>query len=357
MIKLTPEQLEAKKRFAGKAIPSMKRRRDGHDYDARRMYLITMTVEGRRPLLGRLSGNPEVPHGEPDAPRLIPSPLGEAVQNAWMAISTHRPEITILALQLMPDHLHGILFVRRQMPCHLGQVIKGFKIATNRAYKELVLGENTAGSDCPVSCDRSVSCDSIAAKAKTDRKHGLLWSTGYTDGILDRREQLQHWLAYLRDNPRRLLVKRLHPEYFRIRRNVQVGNHTFSAIGNQFLLKYPVRVQVQCSRRLTEADIEERKKYFLDLARRGAVLVSPSISPGEKAVMRAAFDEGHPLIILQENGFSELAKPGGARFDACAEGRLLILAPWEHHNQRITISRTQCLSLNKMAEVVCSIHS
>ena len=84
------------------------------------------------------------------------------------------------------------------------------------------------------------------------------------------------------------------------------------------------------------------------------MLVSPSISAGEKAVMRAAFDQGFPLIFLQENGFAPLAKPGGRRFDACAQGRLLVLAPWEYHTDRRTIRRDQCLSLNEMAEAICS---
>ncbi|MBO5135384.1 MAG: hypothetical protein J6C15_09565, partial [Bacteroidaceae bacterium] len=176
---------------------------------------------------------------------------------------------------------------------------------------------------------------------------------GYTDGILGRKGQLNNWLAYLRDNPRRLLMKRLHPEFFRVQRNVQVGSYEFSAIGNRYLLSHPVRLQVQCSRRLTQEEIALQTNHYLGLAKRGAVLVSPSISPGEKAIMRAAFDAGYPLILLQENGFTELAKPGGARFDACAEGRLLILAPWEHHNQRLTINRSQCLSLNDMARAIC----
>ena len=34
-----------KQRYAGEKIPSMTRRRLGHDYEARRMYLITITVE------------------------------------------------------------------------------------------------------------------------------------------------------------------------------------------------------------------------------------------------------------------------------------------------------------------------
>lgn len=83
------------------------------------------------------------------------------------------------------------------------------------------------------------------------------------------------------------------------------------------------------------------------------MLVSPAISKGEKAIMRAAFEEGLPLIYLQENGFTDLAKPGGMRMEACAKGQLLILAPWEHHNERMTIKRGQCLELNEMARIIC----
>ncbi len=34
---MTPEQLATKLRFAGKAVPSMTRRREGHNYCGRRM--------------------------------------------------------------------------------------------------------------------------------------------------------------------------------------------------------------------------------------------------------------------------------------------------------------------------------
>ena len=48
------ESFEKHIAFAGEKKPSMLRRRVGHDYEQRCVYLITMTVEGRRPLLGRL---------------------------------------------------------------------------------------------------------------------------------------------------------------------------------------------------------------------------------------------------------------------------------------------------------------
>lgn len=382
--------LADKRRYAGEKIPSMTRRRDGHDYESRHMYLITLTIEGRRPLLGRLAGDAEIPHGTEGAPHIVLSPLGKAVEEAWMNISHYHPEVQVVALQLMPDHLHGILFVKERMGQHLGHVIKGFKAATHKAYRELLMDGaakvNLAATQSQrteqqlllqrqplqphrppqlppqssqllplpaAEAQHSARPEGKRDRTPDDRKHGLLWSRGYTDGILDSEGQLQRWKEYLRDNPRRLLMKRQRPELFRVQRNLQVGDEVFSAIGNRYLLERPVKLQVMCSRRLTDAEIEEKKTYFLEQARQGAVLVSPSISKGEKAVMRAAFDAGYPLILLQENGFTDLAKPGGKRFDACAEGRLLILAPWEHHNERCTIRRDQCLTLNDMATMIC----
>lgn len=370
MATLTPKQLEDKLHFAGEAKPSMTRRRDGHDYQQWQMYLVTITVEGRRPLLGRLVGNPEAEDNALDAPRIELSPIGKAMEQQSLAITHYHPEVRVVALQMMPDHLHSILFVEREIPQHLGHIIKGFKASTNKDYRRLIVplsapapssvspsssvpSVSSASSVSPLPSAPSAATPSQPPKHPFSRTTGLLWSIGYTDGILDHKGQLQNWLNYLKDNPRRLLMKRIRPEYFRVQRNVQVGPYTFSAIGNRYLLAHPIRLQVQCSRRLSEDEIEQLKHHFLSLARRGAVLVSPSISPGEKAIMRAAFDAGLPLILLQENGFTDLAKPGGARFDACAEGRLLILAPWDHHNQRTTISRNQCLTLNDMARIIC----
>jgi len=118
--------------FAGPRKPSMLRRRVGHDYGSRHIYLITMTVEGRRPILGTLVGNADASDGSPDAPHVEPSPLGEAAQRYWLSIPDHYPEVKPLALQLMPDHLHGILFVTRRMEQHLGMVLKGFKAGCNQ---------------------------------------------------------------------------------------------------------------------------------------------------------------------------------------------------------------------------------
>lgn len=333
----------------------MTRRHVGHDYESRRMYLITMTVEGRRPLLGQVVGDPNASEESPDAPHMELNDLGREVERLWRTLPTYYPEVEVIALQLMPDHLHGILFVKTRTDYHLGRVIKGFKIASNRAYRAAI--EVSSSSSPP---QRQCRCEanehapaSRCGANEHPPKQGLLWSIGYTDSILDRKGQLETWKNYLRDNPKRLLIKRMFPDYFRVQRHVKVGTYECSAIGNRFLLTKPLRLQVQCSRSMTPEQIARSCDYYLQQARAGAVLVSPCISPGEKHIMRNAFEAGFPLILLQENGFTNLAKPEGAKFEACAKGQLLIIAPWEHHNHHTTISRAQCLALNDLAREIC----
>ena len=309
------ETYEQRKAFAGEKKPSMKRRCVGHDYTRPGIYMLTMVVEGRRPLFGRV-------YGTSDDARIELTALGSAVRDEWWGLPRYHHEIVVFDLQMMPDHLHGILYVRQQMDCDLSRVVRGFKTGCGRHYRRLV---------APLS---------VATQSQQNK-------------ILREEGQLAAWRKYLRDNPRRLLMKREHPDLFRVQRGLTFGSHQFSAIGNRFLLERPLRVQVQCSRSLTESQIAERVEHFMTLARQGAVLVSPSISRGEKAVMRAAFEEGMPLIVLQENGFTDLAKPSGRRMEACARGQLLLLAPWEHHNEQLTIRRDQCLTLNALAKEIC----
>lgn len=44
----------------------------------------------------------------------------------------------MVALQMMPDHLHAILFVKERMEKPLGKVLLGVKQACNKAFRELM---------------------------------------------------------------------------------------------------------------------------------------------------------------------------------------------------------------------------
>lgn len=342
--------------YAGDKKPSMLRRADWHDYRDRSMYMITLTTNHRsEKLLGEVTGDANAPKGSLAYPHLEPTVLGKAVFRLWYAIEHYHPEVTVVALQLMPDHLHGILFVREATREHLGHIIGGFKKGCNDAYRALTgreqAGEGLTGGPL-VSEGSALTYRTAGAGTSSSHHRGegtLLWSPGYNDRILKEQGQLQRWMDYLNDNPRRLLLKRQHPDLFRVQQSLTFGSHSYSAIGNCLLLERPYKLQLQCSRSLTTEQIESRKAWFLQEAEAGAVVITPSISPGEKAITRALFEARCPLVLLVENGFTHLTKPGGRLMDACAAGRLLILAPWAHHNERQTISRAQCLNLNGMA--------
>ena len=377
---MNEEQIARKKQYAGEKRISMKRRDDHHDYTERRMYMITLEVEGRRPLFGRIVGSPFAERGSNDEPRIELTELGKAVQSEWMGIHGYYPQIEVKAVQMMPDHMHGILFVTAPLPVHLGQVISGFKAGCRKAQKalEAAVAEpqpteketRKTEKEAPHSLSPSPS-SSLQASASSSpqasapsspqasappspKAYRPLFAKGYNDLILRSYDELPTWQNYLRDNPRRLLMKRAHPEWLRPFFGLKVGTTTYSSLGNQALLRSPRRIAVRISRRLDSHQIEMEKARYLDMARQGTVLVSPAISPGEKQVMRAAFDAGLPTIVLVENGFTPLTKPKGEQFDACAQGRLLLLAPWEHHNEKRTITAYQCQQLNLMAIEICN---
>ncbi len=373
---MTEEEFIAKRKYAGEKKTSMKRRNIYHDYSERRMYMITLEVEGRLPVFGHLVGNAFAERGSNDEPHIELSELGKAVQSEWLNIQRYYPQIEVIAIQMMPDHLHGILFVKDTLPVHLGQVISGFKTGCRRAQKAMEAAATLETAVKPQYAENGATTEKTTFGATTTEaaKHHAeksgaarspyataspllnskpcshqLFAKGYNDLILRSYDEFSIWKNYLRDNPRRLMLKRARPEWLRPFFGLRIGSHSYSGIGNRSLLAASKRIAVRVSRRMNQSEIAEETTRYLNAAQQGSVLVSPAISPGEKSVMRAAFDTGLPIIVIMENGFTPLSKPYGEQFYACARGQLLMLSPWEHHNEKKKITVEQCQQMNLMA--------
>lgn len=327
---------------------SQTRRCYNWNYKGRGIYLITMVTQGRRPLLGELvqkEGRAFVQY----------SSLGYKVANQVEKMTTLYPQLRICAKQIMPDHLHIVLWVQEPIPVPLGEIVRGFKIACTKDYREEI-AQRCATQNC--------------------QSNESLWEPGFNDRVCFHKGQLDRMIAYVQDNPRRLALKRANPELFKLRANREKAGMNFTMLGNLFLLDYPEKVAVQCSRSMMEGEIEARKREVLEQASRGTVCVSAAISEGEKQICRAIRESGYPLIILMKEGFpddkdesSRYYKPGGVYFDACAAGRLLLLEPqvqtYELEEIRQTVNaktmvelphttdRYRFLALNKMAEMIC----
>ena len=147
---------------------------------------------------------------------------------------------------------------------------------------------------------------------------------------------LENIKRYMADNPLRALMRRQLPHLMERRLHLRIGTHEYAAFGALFLLKRAEKEQVFYHRRdkATGLPTEQTESYRrardrqLDEAREGVVLVSPGISKGESLVIHAAVDEGLPVIQLQKEPIERYWKPERRRFEACARGALLILAPW-----------------------------
>lgn len=72
---------ESQKAIAGEKKASMQRRCVDNDYTARRMYMITMVAEGRRPLFGKVVGRSDAVEPSLEVPRVALSPLADAVRS------------------------------------------------------------------------------------------------------------------------------------------------------------------------------------------------------------------------------------------------------------------------------------
>ena len=214
----------------------MKRRKPWHDYHHKGTYMLTLVVDDRLPILGRL-----IMPADNRSAYVELTELGKAICNEETKKIPHFYKmVEVWKVCIMPDHIHMIVRVKENFPDgkHLGDVVRGFKV---------------------------------------------------------------------------------HSAY-------------------------------------TDKEYEDYKQKWLACGERGGVLVSAAIATREKEVMREAMNRGYRIILVRENGFPPLYKPAGESFYACSEGRLLQVSPWEYHMQRRTISREQCLMLNRLVETITQQH-
>ena len=343
---------------------SMKRRTPWHDYSRKGTYMLTLVVQERVPLFGTLKGILDATSSV-DRPHVELSALGKLIRDEEIRKIHHfYPQLEVWRLCIMPDHLHMIVRVNEDMGegKHLGMVVAGFKGGCSKAAMRLgatvpcasAQGKDQSGRSGNGSAERKDLRGSAERKDLRGNAEGKclppLFEPGYNDKILLHEDQLDNWKHYLDDNPRRLMVKRLHPDLFTVLLDMEIAGERCQVVGNKFLLDIPDKMAVIVHRRYTDEENVRLREEWLACGERGGVLVSAAIAQKEKEVMREAMNRGYNIILLKENGFPKLYKPTGEAFYACAEGTLLQISPWEFHMEEKVITRAQCLHLNAMAE-------
>ncbi|MBQ3747325.1 MAG: hypothetical protein II863_07930 [Kiritimatiellae bacterium] len=321
----------------------------GWDYTTRCFYMITLVASPRRPIFGicREWG-------------IERTALAKAVYDAWQALPQAFPQVQASLYSIMPDHFHGILFVKETLPCGLDEVV----------------------------CAFAEDCERRAGKT--------LWAEDYRESICLAKGQLARMNRYVMENPRRLWIKQnnkalfekqlglRHPRLVELGASIESeiwdletrreiakprkGNRAtaafgedlpptfiagwessggvftattgkgekiavktagfWTAMGNPFLLEEPMIVSVRISRWTPPGELAKIKARIASKAARGAVVAGAWINAFEREAKEAALAAGGRVISLMADGMGRYFKPHAGDMALCAEGRLLLLSPF-----------------------------
>ena len=400
MSPLDPRQRFKMERSQSKLSDALKRDVCADYYEG--YFSVTLHVKEKAPVLGEVVGVAGAAAGSKDAPRIELSELGKAIERKWNEIPNFDPNVTLIEKQVMPEHFHGLLHMKRVEKRHLGRVIGGFMIGCTHAYWDClgILWHKVPPKVCMQDRDHTRSF-----------RGPSLFERGYNDVEPLTQEELEVKINYIRSNPERRLIKRQCHEYFIVRWDMHSPNWTLqrlqaalladrglkrqpealaqawqevmgkvaitdacatnnvlqavagkssrlslSLAGNRALLTAGKRLLPLVCHRADAPYFEQQKDAMMREVRAGAIIVSAFISPREREIRKELMQESLPLIEVVDNGFSPRYKPCGQAFYACARGLLLQISPWVYKYQRdVRVSRPMCLVMNELVRCICKI--
>ena len=322
----------------------------GWRYDSRCNYMITLVAEPRASVFGTLR--------EWGVER---TEEGRAVYESWQAIEAKFPGVRATYNAIMPDHFHGIVYITEEGAAVLDEVVAFFAGEVERRIGRSVWNPIWRDLVCLAKGQLHRQISYVLANAKRrwikENNPGLFkkvmgfrhWRLGRAMATLAGVDGADSWdfRSFARDGgelwdvetgeeiakPRKgNRVQRAFEEQqaydSKGEQQAEGGKLAWTAVGNPFLLDAPLLVSVRISTATPDGKLAEIVAKLGAKAERGAVLVSPWISPGEKAVKAEAIARGGRVVQLLAEGMGRYYKPGGADFDLCAEGRLLQLSPF-----------------------------
>ena len=358
------EQTKRKGQGVRRAVDTTRHHREnGWDYRGRAVYHFTFPVEGRFPLFGTLEGE------SAERAFIKLNPFGYRVYQILCGLPQFYAAkgfaLKVLAQKVMPDHIHLVIQVLEPLSQSIGAVVRGFKSACTMVYKQefLSCGENAAevhsianrqgnATEVHSIANRQGNAAEVHGRASQQgnaaafmhfarifANRNSIWQQDaayYHERILHAPGQLNRMINYVKDNPRRLWLKKNNPDLFRLHRHTEMCGLSFTSLGNHFLLDWHDNQTVEMPRNATVEQVQKRLQLAMAAAQNGAVTYTAAISKGEQLIARTLRKQGYPLVVLLSDGFPKegspherFYKPGGIYFEACSKGQLLLLEPTE----------------------------
>lgn len=268
------------------------RRFQGYDYSRGGSMFVTISLEPRRPLFGRV-----------DHDSVVLSEAGETAKRDLLeAAERFTGLITVRSWTIMPDHVH----MRFTWPAGHDDAVKKIGAFAGR-FKQF-------------------SQYHIAGRGPT------IWEDGYHDLICVSERMNRAVDAYIANNPLKWWLMRGDRSLMHVVEPFLLptagGDDFWRAVGNFGLLERERIVSLRISRKVPDAALPQ----VVAACRRGAVeqgyiYMSTFFSPGERAVFKAVAEETAVPLIRLVPTFMELAyRPHGLETILFAKKRLLVLS-------------------------------
>lgn len=266
----------------------------GFDYARPFFYMVTLKKRKGWPAFSEVIGDPSVHYLRKHA---ITDRFIQVIRSFHLRWRCIQP---IECFTIMPDHLHLLIKIRNVTPrVTLPRLVFCLELELERALLAL----------CPEDYPTH------------------LFEADWHDWIVKEKEQLTAFTHYIRANPARLWRRISHQSFFQKVHTVEFLGRMWFAYGNDALLRQPVIVPFQCSRRWQEGDESWQRACMLaERLGPGCAGISTFMSPCEKVCGRAIGHAGGAWIVLSPEGFGERWHPSERMERFCAQGRMLFLS-------------------------------
>lgn len=158
-----------------------------YDYRQSGVYVVTICVHERRSAFGKIENGIMRLHL-----------FGRIAQERWFAIPQHHRGVTLDEFVVMPNHIHGILFIENEAPPtvdeeanlrHFGKPQSGSLSAIIGSFKSGVSKRIGEARQCPT----------------------RVWQERFWEHIIRDEHDLQNQRAYILNNPANWEEDELHP--------------------------------------------------------------------------------------------------------------------------------------------------
>jgi REP element-mobilizing transposase RayT len=166
----------------------------GYNYSQPGAYFITICTKDKIRILGNVEGE-----------KVIYSPIGKIAEECWLNIPNHFPDIELDQWIIMPNHIHGIIFIldagrgvqlnAPTVPSTSSNVNPNPSLSSSNRFSKI---SPSKGSLAVIIRTYKAA---VTRECRQIGQNDFGWQRGYYDRIIRSKKELDHIRRYIEENP------------------------------------------------------------------------------------------------------------------------------------------------------------